>query len=226
MNILLDKIANIFVDYVTLMEGVGIDIIGLLLLIFSVSVLSAFEFFVYRYISHKHFYNRAFNITLAVLPYFIGSIVMCLQMNVVITLGTIGALAIIRFRTAVKDPIDMLYLLWAIHNGIVCGCQLFGIGFIVSVTVAIVLLILENLPFSKKPYILIIKAKTGIENELDRIIGNKKSYRIKSRNFSKEGIDYSIELKIKDMNLFLDELKKLDIVDKFTIIEYNLDDVI
>ena len=77
-----------------------------------VAILAIYEFFVYRIVSHRSFYNKSFNITTAILPFFISSIILCLQSNLVITLGTIGALAIIRFRTSVKDPVDMLYLLW------------------------------------------------------------------------------------------------------------------
>ncbi len=73
-------------------------------------LIGLYEFAVYRLVSHRAFYNRSFNICTAILPLFISTIILCLQSNIVITLGTIGALAILRFRTAVKDPVDMLYL--------------------------------------------------------------------------------------------------------------------
>ena len=102
-----------------------------------------YEFIVYRLVSHRAFYNRSFNISVTVLPFFIATIILCLQSNLVITLGTIGALAIIRYRTAVKDPVDMLYILWSIHIGIVCGCQLYEVAVLTSLLVTIILLILE-----------------------------------------------------------------------------------
>ena len=95
-------------------------------------------------------------ILITILPYFISTIILCLQSNVVITLGTIGALAIIRFRTAVKDPVDMIYLLWSIHTGIICGCQLFPVAIITSIAVTILLLVLEHVHFGRKPFIIII----------------------------------------------------------------------
>ena len=76
-----------------------------------VALMSVFLFLVYRVVSHRALYNKSLNISIAVLPFFISTIILCLQSSVVITLGTIGALAIIRFRTAVKDPVDMIYLL-------------------------------------------------------------------------------------------------------------------
>ena len=88
----------------------------ILSVLLMVLVLSIYELIVYRLVSHRAFYNRSFNICIAVLPFFIATIILCLQSNIVITLGTIGALAILRFRTAVKDPVDMLYLLWSVHT--------------------------------------------------------------------------------------------------------------
>ena len=97
----------------------------ILSVLLMVLVISVYEFMVYRLVSHRSFYNKAFNISIVVLPFFISTIILCLQSNLVITLGTIGALAIIRYRTAVKDPVDMLYILWSIHTGIVCGGRLY-----------------------------------------------------------------------------------------------------
>ena len=117
--------------------------------IFSVLIMAAimaiYEFAVYRLVSHRTFYNKSFNITISVLPFFIATIILCLQSNLVITLGTIGALAILRFRNSVKDPIDMLYLLWSVFIGIVCGCQLYEVGVCTSIVVTIVLIILKAL---------------------------------------------------------------------------------
>ena len=67
-----------------------------------------------------------------------------------ITLGTIGALAIIRYRTAIKDPINMTYILWAVHTGIVCGCQLYELGLITSLFASIVIYVLNHQVILKK----------------------------------------------------------------------------
>jgi ABC-type spermidine/putrescine transport system permease subunit II len=104
-----------------------------------VLLLPVYEFVIYRVVSHRAFYNRSFHISIAVIPFFISTIILCLQSNIVITLGTIGALAIVRFRTAVKDPVDMIYILWSIHTGIICGCQLYEVAVLTSLLVTIVL---------------------------------------------------------------------------------------
>lgn len=138
-------------------------ILSVLLMVFA---LSLYEFAVYRLVSHRAFYNRSFNICIAVLPFFIATIILCLQSNLVITLGTIGALAILRFRTAVKDPVDMLYLLWSVHTGIVCGCQLYEVAVLTSLAVTVVLLGIEHTPMGKHPQLLIVHCPPELETIL------------------------------------------------------------
>lgn len=198
----------------------------LVVVLLVVLVLSAYEFFVYKLVSHRAFYNKSFNISLTVLPFFIATIILCLQSNVVITLGTIGALAIIRFRTAVKDPVDMIYLLWSIHIGITCGCQLYEVAVLTSLVVTIVLLILENVDFGRRPFIMVLHCEESKEMELMNIISsNTKKYRVKSRNYKSKGIDFVIEISVKDITALVDAIKGIEI-DKFSIIEYDSDDIL
>ena len=124
MNILQNILEQIAVSF----KNDAVSTTTILSVQLMVLVLSIYEFLIYRLVSHRNFYNRSFNISISVLPFFIATIILCLQSNLVITLGTIGALAIIRYRTAVKDPVDMIYILWSIHTGIICGCQLYEIA--------------------------------------------------------------------------------------------------
>lgn len=199
----------------------------ILSVLLMVAVLAVYEFFVYRFVSHRSFYNKSFNITTAVLPFFISTIILCLQSNIIITLGTIGALAIIRFRTAVKDPVDMLYLLWSVFIGIICGCQLFEVGVLTSVFVTVVLLILEHINFGRKPYVLIVHTTDDAEEELTNLFKSKKvGYKFKSRNYTSKGYDYAIEFTYKDIKELNQELSKNERVSKYSIIEYDADDIV
>ena len=192
-----------------------------------VTILAIYEFAVYRFVSHRSFYNKSFNLAIAILPYFISTIILCLQSNAVITLGTIGALAIIRFRTAIKDPVDMIYLLWSVHTGIICGCQLFPIAIATSVVVTIILLILENTSFGRKPHIVIVHSKNEVEDKLKKIFSlHCRSFRIKSRNFTGSGVDYAIEATIKDPKELARRLKNAKKIERFSIIEYDSDDLV
>lgn len=198
----------------------------ILSVLLMVLVLCAYEFVVYRLVSHRAFYNRSFNICISVLPFFISTIILCLQSNIVITLGTIGALAIIRFRTAIKDPVDMLYLLWSIHTGIICGCQLYEIAVLTSIFVTVVLLIMENVSLGKKPYILVFQCPADKDEEAIRIIRTQtKKYRVKSRNYTGVEMNYVLELSVKDTGALMEAMREIGI-EKFSIIEYDSDDLL
>lgn len=191
-----------------------------------VLLLSAYEFLVYRFVSHRSFYNRSFNICVSIIPFFIATIILCLQTNIVITLGTIGALAIIRFRTAIKDPVDMLYILWAIHTGIICGCQLYEVAVLTSLVVTAVLFVMENISFGGKPFVLVVHCSNAKEEMLTETLKKlTKSYRIKSRNWTSRGMDFVIEFSAKDIQALTEELVKME-MDKFSVIEYDCDDVV
>ena len=192
-----------------------------------VAILAIYEFFVYRMVSHRSFYNKSFNITVAILPFFISAIILCLQSNLVITLGTIGALAIIRFRTSIKDPVDMLYLLWSVFIGIICGCQLFEVGVLTSIVVTLTLILLENINFGRKSFVLIVRSNEDVEGDLTELFKSKKiSHRFKSRNYSSKGFDYAIELTYKDIHELNNELSKNERISKYSIIEYDADDIV
>ena len=218
---------EIFENIINTYSNESITTVTILSVLFMVLFLSIYEFFVYRLISHRSFYNKSFNITISILPFFISTIILCLQSNIIITLGTIGALAIIRFRTAVKDPVDMLYLLWSVYIGIVCGCQLFEVGILTSVIVTIVLLLLEHVNFGRKPFVLILHSEEDIETSIiDGFHSKKIAYKIKSRNYTKKGYDYAIEFTTKDIEGLKEELQKNEKVKKYSIIEYDADDIV
>ena len=218
---------EVFENIINMYSNESITTTTIISVLIMVLILAIYEFFVYRFISHRSFYNKSFNITIATLPFFISTIILCLQSNIIITLGTIGALAIIRFRTAIKDPTDMLYLLWSVYIGIICGCQLFEVGVLTCVLVTIVLIILEHLNFGRKPFILILHSKEDIEKELQETLKEKKSsYKIKSRNYTNKGYDYAIEFTTKEMDIIKQELANNEKVEKYSIIEYDADDIV
>ncbi|MCM1183977.1 MAG: DUF4956 domain-containing protein [Roseburia sp.] len=223
MNILQYTIENI-------MNAYGNSIVStkvILSVLFMVLVLGIYEFTVYRLVSHRAFYNKSFHICIAVLPFFIATIILCLQSNIVITLGTIGALAILRFRTAVKDPVDMLYLLWSVHIGITCGCQLYEVAVLTSLAVTIVMLLLEYLlTVGRKPFVLVLHCMAEDEAEIMKKIEEcTRKYRIKSRNFTERGMDLVVELSVKNPTQLSDGMREAG-VERFSLIKYDSDDML
>lgn len=200
----------------------------LLSVLLVTGVLALYEFIVYQIILHRSLYNKAFNISIAVLPFFIATIILCLQSNLVITLGTIGALAIIRFRTAVKDPVDLIFILWAIHIGITCGCQLFEMAVVTSLVATIVLVILNRINIVMKSHILVVHCQFA-ENEnnlVDLLKKYTRRYRVKSRNHTEKGMDFVFEIVTREAAALAGELEKADGVERFSLMEYDSDDIL
>ena len=218
---------NIFENIIGSYSNESVSTVTIASVLLVSALLAIYEFFIYRFVSHRAFYNKSFNITIAILPFFISTIILCLQSNIVITLGTIGALAIIRFRTSIKDPVDMLYLLWSVFIGIICGCQLYEVGILTSIVVTVALIVLDTINFGKKPLVVIVRSGQDVEEDLTKIFKERKiSYKFKSRNYSNKGFDYAIELTCKDIKDLNVTLSKNERISKYSIIEYDADDIV
>ncbi len=223
MNFITEIFENIANSYAR--EQLSATLIISMLLI--VAAIGVYEFLIYRFVSHRAFYNKSFNIAIAVMPFFISTIILCLQSSLVITLGTIGALAIIRFRTAIKDPVDMIYLLWSVHTGIMCGCQLYEVAVVTSLVVTLVIFILGYVNIGRRPFCLIVHCDEIAEDDVIAVVkANTKRFRIKSRNYTSSGVDYAIECSVKDPKALSEALAAASAVERFSIIEYDNEDIV
>ena len=122
------------------------------------ALLGIFIFFVYRFLCRKAFFNKNFSIALISLAEITAAIILTVQSNVVISLGMVGALSIVRFRTAIKDPLDLIFLFWAISVGIICGAGLALVALILSLFVAALLWVFNALPIAKAPVLLLVSS--------------------------------------------------------------------
>ena len=121
----------------------------------------------------------------------------------------------------------MLYILWSVYIGIICGCQLYEVAILTSIAVTILLAVLENIKFGKLPYVLVIHCKDCEEkNIVDVLKKHVKRFRIKSRNFTSKGLDYAIEMLLKNPEDLTKDLKEQKFVEKFSIIEYDQEDIV
>ena len=159
-----------------------------------------FIFFIYRIVCRKAFFSKNFSIALIAIAEITAAIILTVQSNVVISLGMVGALSIVRFRTAIKDPLDLVFLFWAISVGIVCGAGLAVISAAVSLVLAVLLLIFNYVPVAKAPVLLLVscsdpKSEKEILGEAARFC---KSYTVKSRSISGGQLDLIIEIRTAD----------------------------
>jgi hypothetical protein len=146
-------------------------------------------------------YSRPFNITLVALTMLTAFVILAVTSDVVLSLGMVGALSIVRFRTAIKDPMDLVFLFWAIGAGIVVGAGLIPLAIIGSLAIGLLLLGFAGKVAAELPYILIVNcADASVEGSVIAVVRNQLlRHRLKSKTVSAaNGIELVLEVRIKD----------------------------
>ena len=193
------------------------------LILLITTVLALYIFFIYRVLTRKTFYSKTFNISLAALALITAGIILTIQSSIVVSLGMVGALSIVRFRTAIKDPMDLVFLFWSISVGIICGARLYVIAVILSVFVTIVIFALDKMPVAKAPKILVVNAQSlEAEDDILNIVeGYSTYYRVKSRNLSADQLDMVVELRVKDEKALVGEIHDLEGVHAVSLLAHD-----
>lgn len=156
-------------------------------------------FIIYRMTTNTSFYSPIFAKTLVGMPIITTAIILAMQGSLIISLGMVGALSIVRFRTAIKSPIDLLFLFWGVSIGIICGTGLFELAFSVCLIMTIVCIGLDYIPMGNVSYILTITADdTFNENFFIKSIGNlSKNIKVRTRIVANNEQELLIELHTK-----------------------------
>lgn len=188
-----------------------------------VGLLAVYIFFVYRFITRKEFYNKNFNIAVAAIAIITASVILTLQTNVAISLGTVGALSIVRFRTAVKDPMDLIFLFWGVAAGIICGAGYAEIAILTSLALTIGILILNALPIAKAPMILVINASDyAAEAKIIDVVKKYSKYnKVKSRNLRTGNMDMIIEVRVKEESKLVQDIMNVKAVTAASLMSHD-----
>lgn len=186
-------------------------------------LIAAYIFGVYRIINRNSFYNRNFNLSLIALAVITAAIILTIQSNIVISLGMVGALSIVRFRTAVKDPMDLVFLLWAISAGIICGAGFAVIAVIASIVTTIVIVLFEMFSVGKAPVILLVNATDyKSEKTIEDIVNSHCTmYKVKARNLTKQKLDMAIEVHTKKRMELLEQLMAVESVVSASLLDHE-----
>lgn len=203
--------------------NVELSVYSISLALLITSLLALYVFFVYRVVTRKTFYSKNFNIALAGVSVVTAAIILSVQSSVVISLGMVGALSIVRFRTAIKDPIDLMFLFWSISIGIICGAGLAIIAVILSIIMTIGIVVLNAIPIAKAPMILIINSNNKeIEDEICNVVNKfSKHYQIKSRNIVNDSIDLTLELRTSKGKELVQEISSINCVNSVSLLNHN-----
>lgn len=195
---------------------------------FIMSMLAAFLcgmiiYMVYRYFYKGVIYNNNFNILLVMTSMVTCFIVIVISSNVVLSLGMVGALSIVRFRTAVKDPLDVGFLFWTVAVGITCGAGLYIISLMATLVISVVYILLIKVRNRKRVYLLIVKYQNEVQDKVTKTIHQLHKV-LKNRTTANGFTEVTYEVRIKEDNTsFVAALSELEGVDYATIVEFTGD---
>lgn len=192
-------------------------------ILFVTALLACYIFVTYRLVTKKTFYSKNFNISLAAIAVITAAIILAVQSSIVISLGMVGALSIVRFRTAIKEPMDLCFLFWSIAVGICCGAHMIEIALLLSAVLTILVLILDRLPIGRAPMILVVNLKdSGKEPELLQKVGETcKYYKVKSRNIADDRCNIVIEVRVKEEYRLVQDVKKMEEIERVSLVSHD-----
>ena len=183
-------------------------------------------FLVYKKTFSGVMYSSSFGVTLVALTMITTLVILAVTSNVVLSLGMVGALSIVRFRTAIKEPLDIAFLFWSIAVGIVLAAGMIPLAVIGSVVIGVMLLVFVNRKTHVNPYIVVLQcdgydsetqARTFLESHAERCA-------VKSKSARKGLVELNLEVRLKDGNTdFINALSELDGVESAVLVSYNGD---
>jgi len=199
-----------------------LDMAIALALAFAVGV---FIFFVYKKTYKGVMYSSTFGVTLIALTMIATLVILAVTSNVVLSLGMVGALSIVRFRSAIKDPLDIAFLFWAIGAGIVLAAGLIPLGVIGSLFIGAVLLLFVNHKSNDQPYMAVIGLSAQAEDTvLETLAKGTKKQVVKTKSISPEGIELTVEVRLQENSTaFMNSLAAIPGVSRATLVSYNGD---
>jgi uncharacterized membrane protein YhiD involved in acid resistance len=190
------------------------------------TILALYIYFCYRIMTRKSFYSKSFNIALVAMALITAAIILTIQSSIVVSLGMVGALSIVRFRTAIKEPLDIAFLFWAIAAGIVLAAGLIPLAVFGSVIIGVILLIFANHNDSANPYIMVLRlADSDAEKSaVEYLTGSTKRCVTKSKTVQKGSVELTMEVRLKDSSTdFVNALADMKGVESAVLVSYNGD---
>ena len=200
-----------------------LDMVLALVLAFGVGM---FIFLIYKKTYAGVMYSSTFGVTLVALTMITTLVILAVTSNVVLSLGMVGALSIVRFRTAIKEPLDIAFLFWSIAVGIVLAAGFIPLAVIGSVVIGVILLVFANRKSHANPYIVVLTCQDQAgENEAMKLLSeNTKRCVCKSKTARAGRIELNLEVRLKDENTdFVNRLSELTGVESAVLVSYNGD---
>ncbi|MCW4022264.1 MAG: DUF4956 domain-containing protein [Candidatus Bathyarchaeota archaeon] len=181
-----------------------------------------FIFYVYRKTFNGVIYTRNFNVGLVLTGLVVSLVTLPISSNIALSLGMVGALSIVRFRTAIKDPADIVFTFWAIAVGIICGAGLYMIAIIGSPIIGFFLFVMSRANLrTNDPFLLVLHYAEAAEDAVQAALPENK---LRSRTVTSVGVELMVEVRMKTKDVSqVDKLLKIDGVKDAALVSYNSD---
>ncbi len=201
------------------------QVLPLLVTVILAFVIGLFVYLIYRLTFSGVIYSKTFNMSLVMLTMVTTMVILIMSNNVKLSLGMVGALSIVRFRTAIKDPIDTVFMFWAIAEGIVLGAGFYLAAIIGAILIGVFMLLVAS---SKKkaslPYLLILHYEERASKQVRSMVAQIPYARVKSKTVQREGIELAVELRVRSSETgFVDKFLRVDGVYDATLIAHQGD---
>ena len=210
-----------FLDNVT-----AVSVLDMLLTIVLAFGIGLFIFYIYKKTYQGVMYSSSFGVTLIALTMITSQVILAVTSNVVLSLGMVGALSIVRFRTAIKEPLDIAFLFWSIAAGIILAAGMIPLAVIGSVIIGLILLFFVNRQTHKNPYIVVISCEDhdAEKKAMEYLAGKVERCIVKSKSAQKGLVEINAEVRLKDDNTdFVNALSDLEGVGSAVLVSYNGD---
>ncbi len=204
----------------------SISVLDMVLALSLAFAIGLFIFFVYKKTFKGIMYSSSFGVTLVALTMITTLVILAVTSNVVLSLGMVGALSIVRFRSAIKDPLDLVFLFWSVGAGIVLGACMYPLAVIGSLIVGVILFIFVRAKVSDSDYILVVECKDeAAEKRAEELIKTDvKKYSVKSKTVARGYIEVSYEVRLSGSDTeFVNKVSSADGIDKAVLVSYNGD---
>ena len=201
------------------------QVVPLLVTVILAFAIGGFVYLIYRLTFSGVIYSKTFNMSLVMLTMVTTMVILIMSNNVKLSLGMVGALSIVRFRTAIKDPIDTVFMFWAIAEGIVLGAGFYLAAIVGAILIGVFMLLVAS---SKKkaslPYLLILHYEERASKQIKSMVAQIPYARVKSKTVQREGVELAVELRIRSSETgFVDKFLRVDGVFDATLIAHQGD---
>ena len=203
----------------TISTGSWLTIVFSLALAFATGL---FIYWIYRSNYRGVMYNNNFGLTLVLMTLITTPVVMCIRESIQLSMGMVGALSIVRFRTAVKDPLDTAYMLWALTMGILLGAGQFFFAALTVVGIGALILVMNRLKFKQmNSYLLVVHYVPGLESQINAALTGVRVSQVKSKTVSRNGAEMTIELRVEKQDALVNRLLAIEGVQDATLVAYQ-----